>query len=240
METEKSLVGELNSYFETTNEVLKNMNQILGFVSMNLGAANTAAEMKEIIKASLFMDRNSEEFQEIKRLLWKKRMSNNMLVLSDFMDILDSSVSEEIPLVIDYSKTLERIIAENYECDDNNITSKNFPPPSEINGKVVNVSARILYWDNDYGSMTKDDVTSNMNDYGLRPANYMELLAYGIAYPELSRWKSIISIDQVWDYRKVICLTINRFRKPNQRPVITRLKDGLWWDQYYAVLGICK
>ncbi|MFA4942623.1 MAG: hypothetical protein WC564_03245 [Patescibacteria group bacterium] len=237
---ENNLASELNSYFKSMNEVLETTNQILGIANMNLAAANTAAEMKEIIKAALYMDRNSPAFKEIKKLLWEKRMSNPMLVLSTFMNILDTFVSEEKPLLVDYSKTLEQTITDNYSCEDNNIISKNFPSPTEMTGKKVNVSTRLFCQDQSFtndSAITEEDAISCMNDYGLRPANSMELLAYGISYPEKYINGGIIAINHTWSdgYRKKV-LFLDFW---NATPEI-KLIDGYCWKKYYRILGISK
>lgn len=82
---------------------------------------------------------------------------------------------------VDYTKTLNQAMAESdYKpgYGANKITEENFP--SEITGKIVKVRVRLFHFEK---QVCRNNVISEMDKAGYRPATIMELLAFA-KYPE--------------------------------------------------------
>lgn len=150
----------------------------------------------------------------------------------------DQKLSEEdIMLVVDYSRTLQKMIsAGNYDWTNSNIIAKNFPISPEMTGKKVEVSANIFHFNKEISS---EDAISEMDKAGYRPATLAELLALGEAQPELQRQFPIIALGSVWHRaagrRYVPCLGV------------VGVKRGLplhWFDRgwraHYRFLAVRK
>jgi len=90
------------------------------------------------------------------------------------------------PVTIDYSKTLDEMIA---ECgcgyNDSNITVDNFP----ITGHGVVEEEIVLVHFNDQ-HISNDDIIIELNKMGLEPAGLVHALAFGKAHPNIQRWLS--------------------------------------------------
>lgn len=101
-------------------------------------------------------------------------------------------MEEEIKLIIDYNKTIEQVIVEGkYIQIDDNIFSKDFPVSAEKIGKKIEVSAK-LFWFNSI--ISSNDAISEMDKAGYRPATIMELLFFGILFPEPQRQFTIVAL----------------------------------------------
>lgn len=104
--------------------------------------------------------------------------------------------SGEIILNIDYTKTIEQAIADgNYDWKNDNITAQHFPVSPEMIGKKAEVSAKLFHFNRDISS---DDVISEMDKAGYRPATLMELLVLGFLFPELQRQFPIVALGSRW------------------------------------------
>lgn len=131
-------------------------------------------------------------------------MENKNLSLAQVIKLVENSAIEsatnstdgEIKLTVDYTKTVEETIRDgNYNWKNGDITSKNFPVSSEMIGKKVEVAARLFHFN---CSISSDDVSSEMDKAGYRPATLMELLTLGILFPELQRKFSVIALGSIW------------------------------------------
>ena len=104
--------------------------------------------------------------------------------------------TEEIKLTVDYTKTVEQAITDgNYDWKNDDIIVKNFPISPEMIGKKVEVTTKLFHFNCDISS---NDVISEMDKGGYRPATLMELLALGTLFPELQRQFPIVALGSAW------------------------------------------
>ncbi len=186
------------------------------------------------------MKLNSEETRKV-----IEAIEGSSLSASQIIEIIAGSqkaekvidASGEIILNIDYTKTIEQFITDG-NCDWKSaaITSKTFPISPEMTGKNVEVSAKIFHFNRDISS---EDVISEMDKAGYRPAVLMELLVLGFLFPELQRQFPIIALGSTWrdavdDYR-VPCLDVDG----SGRGLSLRW-FRIRWDAYCRFLGVRK
>ncbi len=87
----------------------------------------------------------------------------------------------EFELTIDYSQSLEQMItAGKYDWVKDKITEKNFPLPSKLFGQKITVSGKLFYFNR---LISVDDIISEMDRDGYRPAILPEFLALGETQP---------------------------------------------------------
>lgn len=104
-------------------------------------------------------------------------------------------ISDEIKLVVDYTKTIEELIADGqYDGVDPRINAKKFPIPSEMAGKKVEVSAGLFHF-NDH--ISSEDAISEMDKAGYRPANLMELLTFSTSFMRSQELSIIIALGSI-------------------------------------------
>ncbi len=103
--------------------------------------------------------------------------------------------SDEFTLSVDYSRTLEQMIAAgNYDSKSSNINSHNFPLPIELTGKSIALSAKIFNFGK---NISNNEVVAAMDKAGYRPAALAELLALGESQPELQKQYQIVALKSV-------------------------------------------
>ncbi|MGH9460150.1 MAG: hypothetical protein ACRD1X_02955 [Vicinamibacteria bacterium] len=106
----------------------------------------------------------------------------------------DESVRTIFPVAIDYSQSLVAMIQTGrYDWVNSDITEKHFPVASG----PAQVSIELVHFNR---VMSTDDVLSELDRRGLRPATLPELLAFGEKYPEKQRKFPIIALGSVWRY----------------------------------------
>ena len=173
-------------------------------------------------------------------------MENKKLSVSQTIELIETSnvssekianPTDEMELVIDYTKTLGQAIADgNYDWKNSDINTKNFPISPEMIGKKVEVSAKLFHFNRNISS---EDAISEMDKAGYRPATLMELLVLGFLFPELQKQFPIIALGSFWrnacDDRYVPYLSVDGSE---------RWLDLRWfwgdWIAYYRFLGIRK
>lgn len=173
-------------------------------------------------------------------------MENKKLSVSQVIELIEKSnvqsekvinSTNEIKLVIDYTKTVEQVIADsNYDWKNDDITAQHFPVSPEMIGKKAEVSAKLFHFNR---GISSDDVISEMDKAGYRPATLMELLVLGFLFPELQRQFPIVALGSVWhdagDYRLVPYLDVYGYK---------RELDLSWfgrdWDAPCRFLGVRK
>ncbi len=100
---------------------------------------------------------------------------------------------EKINLVANYDRSVEDgIKAGKYNWSNSNITSSHFP--SEEAG-TKEVSIELIYFGR---NMETNEVLSELDKMGMRPATLKELLALGEKHPDLQREFPIIALGSVW------------------------------------------
>ncbi|NCU43062.1 hypothetical protein EOL72_01780 [Candidatus Falkowbacteria bacterium] len=131
-------------------------------------------------------------------------MENNNLSVAQVIELIEKSnesekvinPTDEIRLAIDYTKTLEQAISDgNYDWKNSDITAQHFPVSPEMIGKKAEVSAKLFHFN---CGISSDDVISEMDKAGYRPATLMELLVLGFLFPELQRHFPIVALGSVW------------------------------------------
>lgn len=173
-------------------------------------------------------------------------MENNNLSVAQVIELIEKTgvqsekvvnSTDEIKLAIDYTKTVEQVIADsNYDWKNDDITSQHFPVSPEMIGKKAEVSAKLFHFNCDISS---DDVISEMDKAGYRPATLMELLVLGFLFPELQRQFPIVALGSVWHSarvtRHVPCLDVSGIK----RKLNLLWFDGVWFA-HYRFLGARK
>lgn len=120
--------------------------------------------------------------------------------IADMLIMVKPKTRDVYPVTIDYSRTLEQMIAA-CACEyvNPNITSANFP----FYGTGI-VQQDITLLDFDYG-IDSYKVLGEMVALGLEPARIEHSTAFGEKYPDMQRVRPIIFLDSVWRGR-VPCL----------------------------------
>ena len=135
--------------------------------------------------------------------------------------------TDDVKLIVDYTKTVEQAIADgNYDWKNSDVTAKNFPISPEMIGKKVDISGRLFHFDRNIGS---ENAIKKMDSDGCRPATLMELLALGATHPELQKQFPIIALGSVWrtfiGFRQVPYLDVN----DNDRKLNLSYFGDDWW-----------
>ena len=173
-------------------------------------------------------------------------MENNNLSVAQVIELIEKTgvqsekvinTTDEIRLAIDYTKTVEQVIADgDYDWKNDDITAQHFPVSSEMIGKKAEVSAKLFHFNRDISS---DDVISEMDKAGYRPATLMELLVLGFLFPELQRQFPIVALGSVWRYanggRHVPCLGVGGSGRR-----LSLFWFGRGWSAHCRFLGVRK
>jgi hypothetical protein len=130
------------------------------------------------------------------------------------------SQDDVFPLTVNYNLPLrDAVDAGNYQGVNASITSENFP--STRHGQTELEIILVRY----QRRMTSEEVLSELDKAGLRPAELPEFLAFGATFPEVQRQFSIVALGSVWKdrkgYRNVPCL---------YEASEARYLDLHWWD----------
>lgn len=104
---------------------------------------------------------------------------------------------DTFPVTVDYSKTLEQMIADGkYDWENPGINAKNFP----MEGKGTSTAnIELVHFNRNVDS---NGVLRELDNMGLRPATLPELLAFGAKYPEKQREFPIVAHGSVWRYSR--------------------------------------
>lgn len=141
---------------------------------------------------------------------------------------------EVYPIIVDYSQTLEQMIAAgNYDWKNSDITSDHFP----IKGTgTVELEGQLVHFGR---SMSSEAVIAELNKMGLRPGTVEEILAFGAKYPEKQRQFPIVGLGSAWrgpdGSRRVVCLG----GRGRERDLDLRW-FGNDWDGYCRFLAFRK
>ena len=107
--------------------------------------------------------------------------------------ISKSSVTHTSTITVDETKTVEDLTAEGkYKWSNSDVTSEKFPRPE--NGTRSERKIALFHFGKE---MTSEQVIAEMDKEGFRQATIHELLALGIAQPELQKDFPIISLGSV-------------------------------------------
>lgn len=144
---------------------------------------------------------------------------------------------DEINLTIDYAKTVEQIIADGkYDWSNRDVASKNFPISTEMIGQKIEVSAKLFHF-NLY--ISSDEAVSEMDKAGYRPATLMELLTFGILFPELQRQFPVAALGSIWsDARLIRFVPLLKAFDYGRELSLYWHDDG--WLAYFRFLGVRK
>lgn len=121
---------------------------------------------------------------------------NDQLV-ADLADrIVAAQVTQSFSLVLDYSKSVEQMLADGgYDYKNSSITDGHFPRKAK--GSVT-ITPELVHFDR---FISSDDALKELSKRGLRPATMAELLAFGSKYPDLQRQFPIVALGSVWTVR---------------------------------------
>lgn len=97
-------------------------------------------------------------------------------------------INEQYPVTIDYSKSIEQMIADGqYGWSSDRINGENFSVEGD---QIVEIKLEFFRFD---GETCISDVRAKLDKLGLRPATIEELLAFGATYPEIQREFTVIA-----------------------------------------------
>ena len=95
------------------------------------------------------------------------------------------------PVPVDYAQSLDAMVrAGRYDYVDSDITEKHFP----VMSGPQNVSIELVHFDR---VMSSDDVFSELDRKGFRPATLPEILSFGAKYPEKQREFPVVALGSV-------------------------------------------
>jgi hypothetical protein len=126
-------------------------------------------------------------------------------------------------VVVNYGQSLkEMIVAGKYDWANEDINADHFPIQGSGQQDVV---IELVH----YGrNMSTDDVLKDLESKGMRPAILLELLAFGVTYPEKQREFPIFALGSVWQdssgFRSVPCL----IGGGSERGLFLGWSDGGW------------
>lgn len=152
------------------------------------------------------------------------------------------SVSDEIILVVDYSRTLWGMIkAGNYSYANTDISEKYFPLPVESIGKQISILTKLVCFNR---IISSQDAIVEIEKAGYQLAILPELLALGEAHPELQKKFPIVALGSVWTdtagTQSVPAIVFDR-------PVRSLYKRNLHlnnlnedWYSHYRFLVVCR
>ncbi len=107
--------------------------------------------------------------------------------------------NSEFVMTVDYSKTLEQMIAEGkyeYRINDD-IKTKNFPLPVKLIGKKIDGIYKIYFFNE---SISSEDSIRRIAEDGYLPATLPELLKFGEINPEMQRQFPIFALGSNFQY----------------------------------------
>jgi len=113
-------------------------------------------------------------------------------LLKEFIEIGAPTI-DILRAVLDYDMTLEQMIeAGNCYFVNEDITAERFPLNRRESGEV---ELHIVHFGRD---MTTKQVLAELDKQGLRPAELPELLALGVAHPDLQRKFQLVALGSEW------------------------------------------
>lgn len=143
-------------------------------------------------------------------------------------------VGEGYPVTVDYSLTLEQMIAVgHFGWVNSDITSEHFPI---VGIGKVELEGQLVHYER---NMSSEAVLADLDQKGLRSTTLPELLAFGAKYPEVQRQYPVIALGSFWQHpcglHGVPCLG----RDGRRREVgVNWFEDG--WGGGYRFLAVCK
>jgi hypothetical protein len=135
-----------------------------------------------------------------------------------------------MPVTIDYSKSIDELIAEGfYDYVNSDISISNFTA-KDGDDKIDTIIERTAILINFNRRMSSEDIIAQMALRGLRPATARELLKLGARYPKLQREISVIALGSKSPTSGVLALWENAFGSRNAN--LWHWSDG-WSSSYW-------
>lgn len=159
-------------------------------------------------------------------------------LIQSIPELVSSSVSSggqtEFNLTVNYDQSIEDARKRgNYDWENSDITSKNFP----TNRKgTADVTIKLVHFDR---SISSENAIKELDKIGLRPAETHELLALGASYPELQREFPIIALGSVWRDRYV-CRSVPYLRRCGSERRLDRDWFGNDWLEHCRFAAVPK
>ena len=151
------------------------------------------AEFSAAVLKALPRDMNPSD-----ALAWARNGEKLERVLQSALCPLATPVpaTEPIVLSVDYSQTLEQMIAAgHYDWKNDNITAKKFPV---VGNGIVQFEAKVFHFDRDTSSQDNVDAIKAADPANpWEPAKTEHLLAFGAKYPEEQRKYPIVALGSV-------------------------------------------
>ena len=144
-------------------------------------------------------------------------------------------VMEEINFIINYNQSFEQMIeAGNYNDVNDEITKRNFLFSNDIAVNRKEIRAKLFTFNKE---IKTQDIILEMNKFGYRPANLIELLALIASNYEFNNFP-IIALDSKWVNKDELCFV------PAVNFISGRIKqlDLYWldfsWQKNFYFLGV--
>lgn len=166
---------------------------------------------------------SKEEFQAlIESKDWAKVVEGHRAFIQSIKALVAKGQAK-FAVQVNYDRSIEDARKDgNYDWENSDITSKNFPTTRK---GTVHVVVRLIHFGCEISS---EDAIAEMDKLGLRPAETHELLDLSAAHPDLQRKFPIIALGSVWQdhdgYRSVPSLGRPGFWR---RLYLSRF-DGRW------------
>lgn len=119
----------------------------------------------------------------------------------------------DVSVTVDYTRSVqELIVAGKFRKVAKEITAENFPIPSDMIGKKVEITGKLVRFNVGISAVdiSSEEALSVMDKAGYRPANFMELLTL-LASSEWQGQVPIVALGSVWglsdDDHRVLCFS---------------------------------
>lgn len=155
---------------------------------------------------------------------------------------LPASTNNTYTLTINYSQLVsEALKAGNYDWVSSDITDINFHTPSLCSccGNAPDTETVKFYLIHFNKVMTTEQVKSELDKQGLRPANIQELLAFGIQNPDVQRKFPIIALGSECVVRRGLRRVPSLDGSSSVRKASLHWVGDGWYSRY-RVLAISK
>lgn len=183
---------------------------------------------------NLFKNKSFEQIQKLLRSQLLSDLLNANIKSIDrdtFRVVIGLKPLTSFPITIDYDLSMESLIEQGkYDIKNKDVNSENFKNTKR--GKT-NLIIRLMRFNK---KITLKKVFEEIDNQGFRPAESMELLAFGIKYPEEYKKRAVLALGNLWHFYKEIfyapCLSYDEIS--NKR--VLGIQSFITKNDYIAVI----
>ena len=130
-------------------------------------------------------------------------------------------------VTVDYSASVEQMIkAGKFDWFNDDVTSRHFPSNEK------GVAEVLVYLVNFNRDISSEDAVKELDRQGLRPATLRELLALGVAQPDLQRNNPIVALGSTWRGSDGLVLVPYLYGSESYRSLGLRWWYGVWRSRW--------